>query len=225
MKVLPSSFLIFFLSISTCANAAISFDESVSGDIDTYPQWQLGIGNNTFAGTMSLGAYTDIDSFSFYVPYGMKATISLNATSLSINTINNTPPDIGQFAPIYPNPQSGFGGWLYKQPGQCGLLFGISPWCLFGGQYQSVDGTGYSIDTSAITIGGALMPTLLIDSPGPYNLMGQGYQLFSFGSSSTQDVILGYSASIQVESVPVPAAIWLLGSGLLGLVGMARRPI
>ena len=26
-----------------------------------------------------------------------------------------------------------------------------------------------------------------------------------------------------VSSVPVPAAVWLFGSGLLGLVGLARR--
>ena len=34
-----------------------------------------------------------------------------------------------------------------------------------------------------------------------------------------------YSLSLTgvISSVPVPAAIWLFGSGLLGLVGMARR--
>lgn len=32
-------------------------------------------------------------------------------------------------------------------------------------------------------------------------------------------------ASFQVSAVPVPAAIWLFGSGLLGLVGIARRKI
>jgi len=34
----------------------------------------------------------------------------------------------------------------------------------------------------------------------------------------------GYkSEGLAVTSVPVPAAVWLFGSGLLGLVGMARR--
>lgn len=28
---------------------------------------------------------------------------------------------------------------------------------------------------------------------------------------------------VEVEAVPVPAAVWLFGSGLIGLVGMARR--
>ena len=29
--------------------------------------------------------------------------------------------------------------------------------------------------------------------------------------------------SVSVSTVPIPAAVWLFGSGLLGLVGMARR--
>jgi hypothetical protein len=28
---------------------------------------------------------------------------------------------------------------------------------------------------------------------------------------------------MQVTAVPLPAAVWLLGSGLLGLAGVARR--
>lgn len=31
------------------------------------------------------------------------------------------------------------------------------------------------------------------------------------------------NVSIQVSNVPIPAAVWLFGSGLIGLVGMARR--
>lgn len=32
-----------------------------------------------------------------------------------------------------------------------------------------------------------------------------------------------FAAKIKVETVPVPAAVWLFGSGLIGLVGVARR--
>jgi hypothetical protein len=31
------------------------------------------------------------------------------------------------------------------------------------------------------------------------------------------------SVSVAPQVVPVPAAVWLFGSGLLGLVGIARR--
>lgn len=37
------------------------------------------------------------------------------------------------------------------------------------------------------------------------------------------DNLINYSAFVQASAVPVPAAAWLLGSGLIGLVGIARR--
>ena len=39
--------------------------------------------------------------------------------------------------------------------------------------------------------------------------------LFALTSAGAQDFI--------VQVVPIPAAAWLLGSGLLGLFGLARR--
>ena len=33
----------------------------------------------------------------------------------------------------------------------------------------------------------------------------------------------GFNANFDFTVVPVPAAVWLFGSGLLGLVGVARR--
>jgi hypothetical protein len=41
---------------------------------------------------------------------------------------------------------------------------------------------------------------------------------------SPTETMAGYAfASFEVSAVPVPAAIWLFGSGLLGLIGVARR--
>jgi hypothetical protein len=40
---------------------------------------------------------------------------------------------------------------------------------------------------------------------------------------SFTDTIPGASVVVDVSTVPVPAAAWLFGSGLLGLVGVARR--
>lgn len=35
----------------------------------------------------------------------------------------------------------------------------------------------------------------------------------------------GYIGNIKINIVPIPASIWLFGSGLLGLIGLARRKV
>lgn len=46
----------------------------------------------------------------------------------------------------------------------------------------------------------------------------------NFGSSATlDDFSLDLAGNTQVEVVPIPAAVWLLGSGLLALVGLRRK--
>jgi len=58
-------------------------------------------------------------------------------------------------------------------------------------------------DTSNIFAGGAFTSATTF-----------GPQVVDFG---TADV------SVSVSNVPVPATVWLFGSGLLGLVGVARK--
>lgn len=41
--------------------------------------------------------------------------------------------------------------------------------------------------------------------------------------SPDERLYTSYSSGFYVEAVPVPAAVWLFGSGLIGLVGLARR--
>lgn len=44
-------------------------------------------------------------------------------------------------------------------------------------------------------------------------------------SAWIQKKVVGSSVVVSTSPVPVPAAVWLFGSGLLGLVGIARRKI
>jgi len=71
----------------------------------------------------------------------------------------------------------------------------------------------------------AFLPTTSVTAEGPVVL---NFPLSITGTdiASGQSFEYGYTESTQTVSaavVPIPAAVWLFGSGLLGLVGMARR--
>lgn len=70
----------------------------------------------------------------------------------------------------------------------------------------------------AIIIGDVLSGQIGFDSPSGITSV----QLFSnpVGSTSSYNFSID---NVTISSVPVPAATWLLGSGLLGLAGVARR--
>jgi hypothetical protein len=45
----------------------------------------------------------------------------------------------------------------------------------------------------------------------------------TFAQTGTGNFTVYENISVEVSSIPVPAAAWLFGSGLLGLIGVARR--
>lgn len=51
------------------------------------------------------------------------------------------------------------------------------------------------------------------------------YSFSVYGQSAAEagTFSLDYSLQVEVSAVPVPAAIWLFGSGFIGLVGIARK--
>jgi len=59
---------------------------------------------------------------------------------------------------------------------------------------------------------------------GNYNFPSPGGNWIDYGSNRDSSSSLRlYALSEEITIVPVPAAAWLFGSGLLGLTGMARR--
>ena len=44
-----------------------------------------------------------------------------------------------------------------------------------------------------------------------------------FAGFEASDFEIGFADPVALAAVPVPAAVWLFGSGLLGLIGIARR--
>jgi hypothetical protein len=103
---------------------------------------------------------------------------------------------------------------------------------------------GTSVDTQSTSSGGGWDPA---GSPNPQawfganlnnvSLLGQAANLYVFGSNTsgsgrsntyldTLKVTLDSSGLLSTPSgsaVPLPAAVWLLGSGLLGMLGIGRR--
>ena len=70
---------------------------------------------------------------------------------------------------------------------------------------------GTNADLLALFNGGSGVQTLTYQFGSPMSLT----QLFTSGATT--------SFSGNITPIPVPAAVWLFGSGLLGLVGVARR--
>lgn len=82
----------------------------------------------------------------------------------------------------------------------------------------------YGLDFSIPTIGSISLSTPFIISDDSFNgqlLTGT----LSNGTPISADIFNGIVGSkiILMQAVPIPAAIWLFGSGLLGLIGITRR--
>ena len=77
--------------------------------------------------------------------------------------------------------------------------------------------TGMSVTTATESLGSLLAPgSFTFDAmPGEYFV-----SFFGFANVSAPE--LG-QYGIEISQVPVPAAVWLFGSGLIGFVGVARR--
>lgn len=84
----------------------------------------------------------------------------------------------------------------------------VAPLFLGGVSYLGEDSTTVSAGTATLTLN---------------NLAAGKYIVFIGGNSDTPTTNDTYMANISVSAVPVPAAVWLMGSAMLGLVGIGRK--
>ena len=82
----------------------------------------------------------------------------------------------------------------------------------------SLDGNfhdyGLDISLKFLTPLSLTLPSLINLDTSSFDCCGNGFQKHDFVSGSISPV---------VSSIPIPTAVWLFGSGLIGLIGVARR--
>jgi len=85
-----------------------------------------------------------------------------------------------------------------------------------GNQAGSTDLYGQGPDTAGIGLGQAV---------NLYALTGNGNLLQAQSYLLGNNLTLSSNGTLSVGAVPLPAAVWLFGSGLLGLIGVGRRRV
>lgn len=181
------------------AGATTVWDESVSGDLSSDPlaptALGFGVGVNSISGTVTAAGDTR-DYITFSIAPGTRLT-GITLTSWF---------DVGSGG-------TGNRGFAHLDDGSTSVVpSGATALEFLGGAHvDTVDiGADFLAILAAAAQGGTGFATPL--SPGDY----------TFNIQQTSAILTGYSLDFEVSAVPVPGAVWLLASGLLGLAGLRR---
>ena len=204
--------LTFVLSIlSLNSYAAVIYDEADSGDLGGLFEPQIVLsavdGVNEIKGS-NWSAESSANSAFINVSEGLRDAFSLSVTS----TMTITALDIVFSNPVFHtdiNGNDGYGtGYVWIKPST------------LGGRV----GTGRNIVTNGVHV---LPDISFIDQAVTLYEVHHSIYSTPYGGVCTPDCTWDYTIRITIEDsappVPVPAAVWLFGSGLLGLIGVARR--
>jgi hypothetical protein len=157
----------------------------------------------TGAGSLDLTAWT-LQGGSVSNQAGVKADELISVGALSSIDIYYQATDFA--GPTSIGPGTGYFGSTVGTGDQVGIAFVTS---------QGPKLTPYTGYTSGAASSGAFtLPSSTFASLG----LTPGSYEWTWGSGASVDTF-----TLNVGAVPVPAAVWLFGSGLLGLVGVARR--
>jgi len=171
-----------------------------------------------YDGTKGWGHNTDVGLFKSAVD----TYVTINATSIQPGGSSETWNNYG--ISIYTGMNAG-DGWFHHGQWNCpsctatinGEVIQTSP--TFDAD-NPLGGTGLSYLAHDATVDSTNGITF-------HAIAGQEYSILLGGNSGGSNFgpHAGYSLNISTSPVPVPAAVWLMGSGVLGLVGFQRRKV
>lgn len=151
------------------------------------------------------------------VPVGQSFTAGLNGILSQIDIFSNGP-NSGGTAEMSIYSGDGFGGTLL---GSVSKTFGSTP---------GLDPISFDVSGLGITLTAGNVYTFGISSfIGGQQIVSSNVNPYAGGIQYNNPTYYGSTPSwdlmfqTQVQVVPIPAAAWLFGSGLIGLIGVARR--
>lgn len=206
IKSLP--ILIAIISPSSLYAAPVTYDESIDGDIGFSNQFLLEPTHNYISGSVSAGSSLDSDRFYFTVPDNSKAAFTFS------NSI-----DLGG------SPYGVSFTWeLHRETyiGDCSIV------CLH--TYEPYAGGVFKAGPDAVS----RAPKVDIDLSSISFLSSGTYRLDKVGSGgsgvpwdgeswSNHLYTMNYTASFDLQPVPLPGAVYLFGTSLIALGTAARR--
>ncbi|MHB8621747.1 MAG: VPLPA-CTERM sorting domain-containing protein [Sulfuricaulis sp.] len=195
---------------------------------------------SSFANSIASNIHWNIAAGDDLLPAGGSATTPGDLKILSTSTVT---PGTGfkftnGFMTTGANNVNNFQGYQVTDPTPAGTGCGTNPSCVitnpadpgFGGNTtwsSSLGGTSATLSNASTGFGSSLYFYYITGSGGSTissatetafkNATGDG--MWSLASNGTAT----YTIPGAVSAVPIPAAVWLFGSGLLGLVGISRR--
>lgn len=192
-----------------------------------YYTWTVNMnGNDTTSGstpaiTGTVGSLSWNDPLNFGDPIGTGWTHTSNWTALTLTEATNLSITLAANGSALVPAFSLYSG---HQQTDNGLNFGWHVYNNAGNFDWSTQDPG--ADSSSLSYVGnatasgtdSLITKSFTLGPGVYSLVLGGNP-----PSGTAAGLVGYQATLTTAPVPVPAAVWLFGSGLAGLVGLARR--